>query len=88
MLALWTILEIRWPVMAEHLAEHPDEVEHVRLSQPPAVATGSDVLPLYQSPEVRRLINGDAPDVHTRPDAATIRQCTGSMGGGTREVMA
>ncbi len=86
-LALWTILEMRWPILAEHLAEHPDEVEHIRNGKPTDLTLDEDLLALYQSPEVRRLINGEAPDVTVELDAAAIRQCTGSLGGGSPELM-
>lgn len=87
-LALWTILEMRWPILSEHLAEHPDEVERIRAAGEPTVAADDDLIALYQSAQIRRLINGDAPDVVARLDAAAIRQCTGTVGGIAPEVMA
>jgi hypothetical protein len=36
-LVRWTILEMRWPLLAEHLAERPNDILHLRAHDPPNV---------------------------------------------------
>ena len=88
-LALWTILEMRWPLLAEYLANHPEKVELFRSEQEPAATDmDKDLMPLYRSRDLRLLIDGTAPGVQARLDAVAIRQCVGSLDGGESEVMA
>ena len=55
-LALWTILRMRWPELADHLRSHPDKVD------PPAVAgnapstASGPVESLLDVPEVKRVL--------------------------------
>jgi hypothetical protein len=75
-LALWTILSIRWPLLAECLRDRPDAVRLFQRTE--------DELPATVPPELARLF-ADPPDglraVMNHPDgpltAATIRECCG-----------
>ena len=56
-LGLWTILNLRWPLLAEHLARYPD---HVRLLQRQQSPTGisDDLEQVFTDPEAARLTIG------------------------------
>jgi hypothetical protein len=68
-LALWTVVEIRWPLLADHLRAHPEDVAQERWADAPeAIAS------LLASPEVRAVVveSGWQP---LTPDV--VRECTG-----------
>jgi hypothetical protein len=69
--ALWVILGLRWPQLADYLAEHPGAVESIR-SRPVSVSMPSKLRPLFDDPRVRKVIDGDARDVHARLDSEAI----------------
>ncbi len=82
-LALWTILQTRWPMLASYLQASP---EAVRLFAVPAdripAATPVRLVPLFTEPtaDLRAVMNHqDGP-----LDARTIRECSGQALGGTR----
>lgn len=52
-LALWTLLSMRWPLLAECLTEHPEAV-----ADGAAEALEPELRALLQSPEVRRVLRG------------------------------
>jgi hypothetical protein len=71
-LALWAVLEIRWPYLADYLRTHPDTIEHYR--------TGQDV-----PDEVKLLLmNKQVEPILTDPrwggplTSDLIRQCAGA----------
>jgi hypothetical protein len=71
-LALWTIVEIRWPLLADHLRRYPDHIElGLAAGAPP-----DEIRQLLESPDVQRVIKnvhweGLTPEI--------VRQCTGEL---------
>jgi hypothetical protein len=77
--ALWTLIESRWPELAGFLEEHPDRV----------AAIGSESLPhdvprrlqgLFGDPQVVATIHGDAPEVEGRLGPEELRALLGGPG--------
>ncbi|NLT56486.1 MAG: hypothetical protein GXX79_18375 [Actinomycetales bacterium] len=69
-LALWTILRLRWPEVAEHLAHHPDDVVHLgdeTTEDPPAALKD-----LRTDPDLRAVVRSE---LGGPLDAAAIRDC-------------
>jgi hypothetical protein len=54
-LALWTILDLKWPLLAERLELYPNEVEHLKHATTPA-GVGDDLKDVFTHPLARRLI--------------------------------
>ncbi len=73
-LGLWTILSLRWPLLAQELARRP---EHVELLQEHAAPDGvsDDIEQVFTDPEVARLTS-ESPGLS--PD--TVRRFTSRMG--------
>jgi len=71
-LGLWTVIEIRWPYLADYLRAHPDTVAS-RETEPNLPA---DVESLLRSDEVTGVL-GDTRSGPLTPDL--IRQCCGSV---------
>jgi hypothetical protein len=73
--ALWTILSLRWPPLAEYLAAHPGQAS--RFDGPPSGSDGfpADISPLVADPEVCAVILGDAEGVDVKLDPDSIRLC-------------
>lgn len=67
-LVIWTILSLRWPMLAEYLEKYPDMLEHI--SQEPINAP-DELKMLFNSKEIQNLIIGDPP---LKSD--TVRKCT------------
>jgi hypothetical protein len=53
-LALWTILRLRWPLLADYLAEHPEVVDDANT----AATADQGLAELLDSAEVRDVIEG------------------------------
>jgi hypothetical protein len=53
-LGLWTIVTLRWPLLADWLKLHPDGIEGLLEGAAPADA-GEEVAAVYTLPEARRL---------------------------------
>jgi hypothetical protein len=71
-LALWTILAIRWPLLAECLEIEPATVAAIGAGEPPADIP-SKVQPLFRDPEVQRVVGGDG--ISRALDEGVIRAC-------------
>ena len=79
-LALWTIMELRWPLLAEYLTEYPQQVTTLRKRQIPKDNNiDEDLKKLFVADEVIRVINGEAEGVTAKLTAKTIQQCTGHI---------
>ena len=76
-LALWTIVNLRWPLLAEYLSEHPDEVDAIAGGGQPGDDVPDGLKRLWQDRDVRAVVRGDAPNVHTGLTAAAVRRCAG-----------
>lgn len=73
--ALWTILNLRWPKLGDHLSRYPDHVDTIGNGKPPR-EVAVDLRPLFDDPEVAAVVNGAPKDVDARLDADAIRQYT------------
>jgi hypothetical protein len=74
-LALYTILDLRWPPLAEYLAEHPGMVEHIGSESLPIDDIPEELHRLFQDQEVQDVIGGKTVDASL--DEAAIRACAG-----------
>lgn len=78
-LALWTIVEMRWPELAEHLAAHPEDVEAVRDSVFPGDREWPDeIRELMNNDDVKRVVRGEAPGIGASLSEASVRACLGT----------
>jgi hypothetical protein len=72
-LALWTIIEIRWPGLADHLRARPQDIGLVGDEEPRDLP--ANLRPLFTDPALRLLIGFDP----AAPlDAEVIRSCCGA----------
>jgi hypothetical protein len=73
-LARWTIMELRWPLLADHMASHPESVTAIRKGTVPE-GLPETLEPLFRDPEVRAVAGmGDE-----GLDEAALRQIVGSV---------
>jgi KAP family P-loop domain len=64
-LGLWTILELKWPLLANHLSRHPGDLEHIAKHTAPA-GVDADLRLVFDDPVARRLTGGVC-DVNLTP---------------------
>jgi hypothetical protein len=76
-LALWTVLETRWPRLADHLRTRPDDVELVGKPKEALEEISEDIRPLFNDPGVKALTSFSTRHPLT---ATTIRRCCGAGG--------
>lgn len=72
-LALWTIVVLRWPLLAEYLERHPEMVERIGETLQDDVFESDCLRSLFQDEEVYNVIKGKG--VGTCLDADAIRSC-------------
>jgi hypothetical protein len=65
-LGQWTMLSLRWPLLATHLAQHPDDIEAIRRGRPPKDVP-DDLAPAFEDPAAVRVAQG-LHDVALSPD--------------------
>jgi hypothetical protein len=84
-LVLWTILMLRWPILADFLGDRPDAVDALhRGTVPPDVP--ADLAPLFGDWEVRNVVTGAAEDVDASLDEEAIRAYAGLSEAETRAL--
>ena len=77
-LALWTILELRWPLLSEYLMAYPDAIECIRKDELPTDnQLEENLISLFKAQEVLRVLDGDAEGIKAKLTADDIRECTG-----------
>lgn len=75
--ALWTILNLRWPRLGEHLAKHPDDVTALTAENgKPPRKVDAGLASLFGDPEVKAVITGAPNEVRASLDADVIRAYT------------
>ncbi len=76
-LALWTIITLRWPLLADHLEEHPEMVSHILSDDklPEDTDVPESLRRLVRDREVRRVISGEG--IGTSLDENTVRVLSG-----------
>jgi hypothetical protein len=67
-LALWMIVSLRWPVLADHLTEHPEWVGNLVDGSGPPDDVPDDLQTLFKDARVRRVFKGEGVDVSLRPE--------------------
>jgi hypothetical protein len=73
--ALWTILNLRWPLLGEWFATHTDDIKCVGGDEPPPPTMQPELQSLSTNPAVISVVQGEADGVETRLDPAAIRDC-------------
>jgi tetratricopeptide (TPR) repeat protein len=73
--ALWTILNLRWPKLGDHLVKYPEHVEAIGNGKPPS-KVAADLRPLFDDPDVVAVLRGAPKGVDARLDADVIREYT------------
>jgi hypothetical protein len=56
-LGLWTILQLKWPLLAEHLTRHPTDIQHLGHDTAPE-RIDEDLKLVFTHPVARRIANG------------------------------
>jgi hypothetical protein len=72
--ALWTILSLRWPRLAEYLAAHPEAAADFGNGEAPA-GIPAELKQLFEDEKVKAVIRGDASGVEAKLDPDSIRLC-------------
>jgi KAP-like P-loop domain-containing protein len=75
--ALWTILRLRWPKLADYLGEHPAHVALIGTKKKLPNGLPGGLRPLFSDPRVIRVVRGDAKDVRAKLNEQAIRQVLG-----------
>jgi hypothetical protein len=70
-LALWAILRMRWPLLADYLEEYPQYLRNFKTGKT-SKAISADVIDLIKNPEVMNVLNGK--DVSTELDAEALKR--------------
>jgi len=68
--ALWTILTLRWPKLAGHLARYPEHLEYVGTGDPPTTIP-ADLRPLFSDPELLDIVQGRGVEASLTPEILT-----------------
>jgi hypothetical protein len=76
--ALWTILNLRWPRLGDHLIEYPDHVEAIGNGNVPAGVPPS-LEPLFSDPRVAAVVRGEAPGVEAHLDEQAVKMSVGRI---------
>jgi hypothetical protein len=71
-LARWTILKLRWPLLAEHLLNHPEDIKLISYENEKSDNKTSDFELLLRSTEVVNVIQGG--DLGGELDEVTVRK--------------
>lgn len=72
--ALWTILNLRWPLLGTWFSEHPAHIELVGKEQLPQIIP-NELRPLFTDPEVVSVVKGQTDGVETELDTAGVKDC-------------
>lgn len=71
-LALWTILDLRWPLLADHLAMRPDVADAIVADDDPPEDAPEWLKQLWRDDDVKDVLTGNATGVNASLKAATI----------------
>ncbi len=75
-LALWTLMELRWPLLADYLTDHPEMVERIG-SELASDGIPSDIKELFTDSTVLAVVQGNDPVRRPALDERTIRKIVG-----------
>ena len=78
-LALWSILSLRWPLLAQYLEDHPEKINYINKGNEAYYTDveNDNIRDLFSNPNVRDVINGNAKEIDTSLNEGTIRQLVG-----------
>ena len=78
-LALWSILSLRWPLLAQYLEDHPEKINYINKGNEAYYTDveNDNIRDLFSNPNVRDVINGNAKEIDTSLNENTIRQLVG-----------
>jgi len=77
--ALWTILALRWPRLADHLSLHPGRVAEIKAGAVAPAGVPVDLAPLFGMAEVAAVVAGHGDEIEARLDERAIRRCAGQV---------
>ncbi|HKV13261.1 MAG TPA: P-loop NTPase fold protein [Thermoanaerobaculia bacterium] len=78
-LALWTIIEMRWPLLAECLADSPDLVSQIgRKTKPQDSRIPEGLRDLFMSSLVQKVVKGEGVEPSVSLDVETIERVVGT----------
>ena len=75
--ALWTILGLRWPRLADYLCANPAEVGAI--GQEPPAGAPTELTPLFADSEVLKVVTGDGKGIEVTLDEPAVRRCGGQV---------
>ena len=75
-LALWTLMELKWPLLADYLTDHPEMVERIG-SELASDGIPPDIKELFTDGAVLAVVQGNDPVRRPALDERTIRKIVG-----------
>jgi hypothetical protein len=75
--ALWTILGLRWPRLADYLCANPAEVGAIGQASPEGAP--AELMPLFTDSDVLAVVRGDGEGIEVRLDEPAVRRCGGQV---------
>jgi len=75
--ALWTILGLRWPRLADYLCANPTEIGAI--GQAPPAGAPAELLPLFTDSDVQAVVRGDGQGIEVTLDEPAVRRCGGQV---------
>lgn len=77
--ALWTILALRWPRLADHLARRPEDAAAIAPGANAPDGVPEDLAALFGDPQVAAVARGEGDEIEARLDAAAVGRCAGQI---------
>ncbi len=75
-LALWTLMELRWPLLADYLSDHPEMVERIG-SELASDGIPPDIKELFKDSAVVAVVQGNDPVRRPALNERTLRKILG-----------
>lgn len=80
-LALWTILGLRWPLLADYLAADPEAADEILAGKAPTDEVPEQLRPLWRDERVRAVLEGAVDEISAKLDRAAVDLCAGRARG-------
>ncbi len=75
-LVLWTLMELKWPLLADYLTDHPEMVDRIG-SESASDGIPPDIKELFTDGAVLAVVQGNDPVRRPALDERTIRKIVG-----------